>query len=394
MHPLRSVTVVGGGLAGFTVARQLRANGFDGALRIVDPQGLPYDRPPLSKAYLTGAATLELAPAAWYDDNAIAVITGHVTKLSPGTGGVLLGEGREITSDAVVLATGGSPRALPNTRVLRSRADADALREALRAGGELLIIGAGLIGAEVASSASTVGVPVTIVDPAAVPLVPAVGPELAGYLHAQHAKHGVRVIRGKPARIGGGTADIERHDGTSVRLDAGTVLAAIGLGVDTGLAESAGLPVHDGIEVDPACRTSNPAIYAVGDIARTRLPDGTLLPRGEHWESAMLDGTAAARSLLGLPAVARPPAWFWSDRYGQHVEAAGSMCTPGTTVLRETGPGSRVAFRVDTAGKLVGCAAVDNGRTLRAARRLIAREAVVGVEELRDPAVDLRKLGR
>lgn len=400
---LRSVTIAGGGVAGFSVARELRANGFDGTVRIIDPQGLPYDRPPLSKGYLAGETTAEalrLAPECWYDDNAVEIVTDSVAKLSPGTGGVLVARGGEIPSDIVVLATGGVARRLPvpgadspGVHVLRNRADADALREALRPGTRLVVIGAGLIGAEVASTASAHGVAVTLVDPAPVPLVPALGPELAEFLHDQHAQHGVRVVPGSPLRITG-TAVVVATGGEELTLDAEVVLTAVGLSVDTTLAASAGLDADDGVLTDTVGRTSHPAVYAAGDLARTRLPDGTLLRRGEHWEAATLDGTAVARAILGLAPQDRTPAWFWSDRYGQHVEAVGAMAGVGTTILREAGPRSRLAFRLDHDGRLVGCAAINGGKAFRAARRLVTRAAVVDVDELRDPAVDLRKAGR
>ncbi len=407
-NPVRSVTVVGGGVAGFATARELRASGFEGTLRIVDPEGLPYDRPPLSKAYLTGQVTAEgiqLAPASWYAENAVDVITDSATKLSPGTGGVVLARGGELASDAVVLATGGVARRLaipgadcPAVRVLRSRADAEALREDLQPGARLVIVGAGLIGAEVASSACVRGVSVTLVDPVPLPLAPAVGPELAEILHAMHGQHGVRAVHGRPTRIKtAGTAvtvEVERAGSAYLALDADVVLTAIGIDVDTSLAEAVGLAVTGAVEVGPDGRTGNFGVYAAGDGARIRFSDGRLPRRSEHWEAAMLDGAAAARSILGLPLPDRPPAWFWSDRYGVHVEATGSMSLPGSTVLREVDGTPRLAFRLGADGRLVGCAAIDGGKALRAARRLIARGAVVGAEELRDPAVDLKKLGR
>lgn len=304
---------------------------------------------------------------------------------------------------ASVLATGGSARRLPvpggdlpAVRGLRTRAEAEPLRSELRPGSRLVIVGAGLIGAEVASTATALGVEVTLVDPVPVPLIPAVGAETAATLHSMHAEHGVRVLQGVPVRITEDDAqllvDVEQADGTT-RLAADVVLAAIGIEVDTWLAESVGLAVTEGIETGPDGRTSNPLIWAAGDGARSRLADGTLLRRSEHWESAMLDGTAVAHSLLALPVPERPPSWFWSDRYGVHLEAVGSMTAPGSTVLREDGA-QRVAFRIDKESRLVGCAAIDGGKALRVARRLIGRRAQVSPDELRDASVDLRKVGR
>ncbi|MFJ8812976.1 NAD(P)/FAD-dependent oxidoreductase [Amycolatopsis thermoflava] len=405
--PLRAVTVVGGGLAGFTVARELRSRGFDGTLRIVDPQGLPYDRPPLSKAYLAGeadATALHLAPASWYIDNAVEIVEDSAVKVDPGRRSVLLAGGSEVDSDVVVLATGGRARRLPvpgrdlpGVVSLRTRADADALHATLKPGCRLLIVGAGLIGAEVAATATQLDAQVTLVDPARVPLVPAVGEELAAALHAMHAAHGADVLVGVPSAVradgNGLLVEVEHQDGLR-RVPADIVLVSIGLDVDSRLAESAGLAFDAGIEVDATGATSIPAIRAAGDGIRLRGPDGRPGKRSEHWEAAMLSGAAVACGILGRQPPERPPAWFWSDRYGVHVEAVGSMAAPGSTVQREVDGTQHAAFRLDTYGTLVGCAAINGGKTLRAAKRLIARRARVDPALLADPAVDLRKIGR
>lgn len=402
MSAVGSVTVVGGGLAGFTTARELRSRGFAGPLRIVDPQGLPYDRPPLSKTYLAGSgASIGLVPADWFAEHAVEIVTDTVVRLWPDRGTVALAGGGELASDAVVLATGGIARrlpvpggGLPGVLSLRGRADADALRAALAPGTRLAVIGAGLIGAEVAATAVGLGVGVTIVDPVPVPLVAAVGAELAGMLHGLHAEHGVEVVTGSPSRI--------RRDGTALRVDIGdrdrpvraeVVLVAVGIEVDTGLAESAGLAVDGGVVVDGAGRTSHPGVWAAGDGVRVRRADGTLGRRSEHWEAAMLGGAAVAGGILGQPVPARPPAWFWSERYGARVEAVGSMAGAGRTVLRRDPAGPMVAFRIDDDGVLAGAAGINAGKAIRAARRLIARRAVVAAEELADPGVDLRRVG-
>lgn len=405
--PVRTVTIVGGGLAGFTVARELRARGFDGSVRIVDPEGRPYDRPPLSKAYLSGEAetsALLLAPAGWYADNAVELVEDTVSTITPDRGTVSLSCGTELETDAVVLATGGRARRLPvpggdlpGVVSLRNRADAEALRTALGPGVRLVVVGAGLIGAEVASTASKAGAQVTLVDPVPIPLVSAVGKELAETLHAMHGARGVSVLEGMPTRVAvDGNAllvDIEHRDALH-RVEADVVLSAIGIEIDTSLADNAGLAVDGGIEVGVGGATSNPAVRAAGDGVRRRGPDGTLQQRSEHWEAALLSGTEAACGILGEKPPERAPSWFWTDRYGVHVEAVGAMSAPGTTVLRPGDGNQQLAFRVAADGRLVGCAAIDGGKPLRAARRLMVRGVRVGVDDLADPAVDLRKLGR
>lgn len=401
---LGSVIIAGGGMAGFAAAGQLRSRGFSGQITIIDPEGLPYDRPPLSKDYLLGSKSTEqilLAGPDWFTGHRIAVVTGRVASLMPDDSAVLLTDGRRLTADKLVLATGAVPRrlAIPGGDLetlleLRTRADADKLRSVLRPGVRLAIIGAGLIGAETASAAVELGADVTLIDPVDPPLVPAVGPALADRLHRMHAARGIRVLTGAPHAItvDGAGHHIAMAGGTSI--DADQVLVGIGIVPDTALAASAGLDVDNGILVDGRQRTSHPNVYAVGDAARTRLADGTLLRRAEHWEHARNTGTTAAAALLGpeLPDHGAP--WFWSDRHGVHVEGVGSMAGEGQLVIRERDGVPVASFRLDAGGYLLGCAAVDGGLLVRAARRIIDRRILVDPAKLADPEVDLKKLAR
>nr|NLI50947.1 FAD-dependent oxidoreductase [Propionibacterium sp.] len=403
-----SVLVVGGGLAGFTTAQELRRRGFAGTVTIVDPDGLPYDRPPLSKDYLAGtvpAEKLDFAAASWYADNAVEHVRGLATALDADAGRVTLADGRTLEADVVVLATGGHARTLPvpggdlpGLHHLRTRADADALRPFLAPGRRLAVVGAGLIGAEVASTAAKAGAEVTLVDPVEIPLVPAVGQSIAAALHAMHEAHGVRVVCGQTTEIGR-TGDAWRlviDEGTAsggFDAEADAVLIAIGLIPEVGLAAGAGLDVNNGVLVDAEQRTSHPRVYAVGDSSRTRGPDGTLHHRHEHWESAVHSGQRAAASITGQDAPAPTAPWMWSDRYGVHVEAVGSLAT-GHVVVRERDGRPVAEFRLSDDHRLLGAAAIDGGHTIRAARRMIDRGIVVDPAQLADPTVDLKKLAR
>lgn len=401
---LRSVLIVGGGMAGFATASQLRARGFQGRLTIIDPEGLPYDRPPLSKDYLLGTKPAEqilLADAAWFAEQKIAVVAGRASALMPDEGGVLLTDGRKLTADRIVLATGASARRLDipgghleSVLQLRTRVDADRLRASLAPGVRLAIIGAGLIGAETASAALDLGAEVTLLDPVSPPLVPAVGSDIANRLHRMHAARGIRVLTGIPKAI---TADSAGHRiamGGGASIDADLVLVGIGAVPDVRLAEDAGLDVDGGVLVDEHQLSSHPHIYAVGDAARTRLGDGTLLRRAEHWEHARNTGTTAAAALLGQELPDHGAPWFWSDRHGVHLEGVGSMSGEGITVVREAEGVPVAGFHLDPAGYLVGCAAIDGGLLVRAARRIIDRRILVDPAKLADPAVDLKRLAR
>lgn len=395
----RSVAVIGAGPAGFSAAAELRRRGFTGGIRLLDPAGAPYDRPPLSKGYLSGeSAPLALADESWYQDNAVEVTAGTAVDIDPGSGTAVLADGGEIRADVLLLATGGTARRPPFpgsglTRTLRSRSDADALRALLGPNRRLVIIGAGLIGAEAAATAAAHGTGVVLIDPVPVPLVPAMGPEAAGYLHSLHALNGVKTVTGLPVDVlpGSGALDVLLEDGTAVAAD--TVLAAIGMVPDTRLAARAGLAVDDGVVVDRAGRTSHPRVFAAGDAVR-RSVGGVLERRSEHWDAAVRSGQAAGAGILGQEPPQDAVPWFWTDRYGVHAEAVGDMSAAGVTVERgKPGPGYLV-FRISPGGTLAGAAGLDAGNSVRAARRLIALGKHVDPAALADPAADLRRMLR
>ncbi|MCC9204088.1 NAD(P)/FAD-dependent oxidoreductase [Arthrobacter sp. zg-Y769] len=403
-----SIAVVGGGIAGFSAVRELRRHGYAGELSLVDPAGLPYDRPPLSKAFLAGTLDrlrLQLAPGQWYADNRTTVIADTVDKLDAGNGTeapvLALASGRELAADAVLLATGARARRLPlpgmdlpGVFTLRSAGDAQALQAYLDADAHLVILGAGLIGAEVAGTARGLGAAVTLVDPAELPAASAVGVDMAGYLHHLHAVHGTKYVRGAAAAVTGAGKSllVELADGGTLRGTA--VLVAAGSEPETALAETAGLSVDGGVLVDAAGRTSHPRIFAAGDSSRRIGPDGVPGRRFEHWDAARRTGEAAAAGMLGVDPPAEAVDWFWSDRYGVHLEVAGSMAVPGRTVLRGEPGAGFTAFRLGVDGILAGVAAVDGGTAVRAARKLIESGRILDPGLLRDPGTDLRRLAR
>lgn len=419
---VQSVVVVGGGPAGFAVVQRLRRGFFEGKVTLIAAEGVPYDRPPLSKEYLAGTADragIEFEPAAWYAEHEVDLVVDRVMSLDPDPGELRLAGGSTLQADRVVLATGGSPALppIPGLRqaheagtvlTLRSLDDADRLRTHLGPDRRLAIVGGGLIGAEVASTARAAGTEVVLIDPVDPPLAGAVGAELARRLHDLHPAHGTEVRTAAVAQFDpSDTVDPRDSSGQAlrIRLDDGTEVSAdaalIGVGIvpDTELAASAGLEVEGGVVVDETFRTSHPRVYAVGDAARLRTPDGVLHPRAEHWEHAVLSGGAAGAALLAEAGPSAGPEpieapWFWSDRYGAHLEAVGSMTAPGQIVTRTIDGVPAVAFRLDEDSRVVGCAAIDASQAVRVARRLIARGTVVDPVDLVDPEVPFKQLMR
>lgn len=403
------VVLVGAGVAALSTCSALRAGGYDGRLTLVGAEThLPYERPPLSKAVLTGTMAVDevtLRPRSWYADNAIDVLLGSAAvSLDPDDATVGLGDGTRVRGDTVVLATGGTPRPFAPAgtlgddgpvHLLRTREDAQRLRAALGPGVRVLIVGGGLIGAEVAASATARGCAVTLVDSHALPMEHVVGPVVADVLRSQHVEHGVGVHRAGVAslvRVGpGGPVRVELTTGVTVETD--VLVVGIGITPSVDLAVAAGLDVDHGVLVDERQRTSHPNVYAVGDVARRTSPAGPL-PPVEHWDGANRGGETAAREILGQdPAPPRAP-WFWSDRYGVRLEMVGHRHAGATTVTRgRPDDGGLSVFEV-LDGRCVGAVAVGRGADVRAAQRLIDRRIAVDPARLGDESVDLRSLVR
>lgn len=410
------VVVVGGGLGGVTTCVELRRAGYAGSLVLLDPGRLLHDRPPLSKDYLLGAVDddgIALQPDTWFAEHDVQVRLGAAAvRAVPEEGYVELDGGERLEADVVVLATGGDARRLPvpggdlpGVHYLRTVDDAAALRATLTPGTRVLVVGGGLIGAEVASTARALSADVTLVDPL-LPLEPVVGERLATYLHDMHGENDVVVHSSGVARIE------EADGGLSVHLSAGgdpiaceVVVVGIGMVPSTAVAEASGAAVDGGVVVGPGQDTSIPGLFAVGDCTRPSDGHGTLLPRVEHWEGATHAAARAAATILAQEAPAAASEWFWTDRYGHHVEVVGHLTAPGPHVgdvphealehvVRGTFGQPPFAVFALAGGTLVGACAVDSPQLVRAARRLIDRGVAVDAAALADDSVDLRKLAK
>ena len=349
---MTTFVIVGGGLAGAKAAETLRAEGFTGEIVLFgDESEVPYERPPLSKDYLLGKKPRESAyvhPAEWYAENSVDLRTGvSVAAIERPTHTVIV-EGGTQHYDKLLLATGAAPRhldipgeALDGVRTLRKLPDSDALREEFARSRRVVIVGSGWIGLETAAAASIAGCHVTVVEPQPTPLYYAIGPELGGVFAALHRAHGVEFRFGETAAEFHG--DAAGHVG-SVLTSSGTVLpadvviVAIGAGPNDGLARGAGLEMSNGVVTDSALRTSDPDIYAAGDVACSFLPLLGTHVRVEHWSNALNGGPAAARSMLGQEVEYNRVPYFYTDQYDLGMECSG---------LPSPGAYDQVAYRGD-----------------------------------------------
>jgi 3-phenylpropionate/trans-cinnamate dioxygenase ferredoxin reductase component len=339
---MTTFVIVGGGLAGAKAAETLRAEGFTGEIVLfADESEVPYERPPLSKDYLLGKKPRESAyvhPAEWYAENSVDLRTGvSVAAIERPTHTVIV-EGGTQHYDKLLLATGAAPRhldipgeALDGVRTLRKLPDSDALREEFTRGRRVVIVGSGWIGLETAAAASIAGCHVTVIEPQPTPLYYAIGPELGGVFTALHEANGVEFRFGETAAEFHG--DAAGHVG-SVLTSSGTVLpadvviVAIGAGPNDGLARGAGLEMSNGVVTDSALRTSDPDVYAAGDVACSFLPLLGTHVRVEHWSNALNGGPAAARSMLGQEVEYNHVPYFYTDQYDLGMECSG-LPSPG-----------------------------------------------------------------
>jgi len=410
----QTFVIIGAGLAGAKAAETLRSEGFTGRVILIgDERDHPYERPPLSKGFLTGSAERDsvfVQQTAWYAEHDIELHLGQpVVHLDRVARTVRLGDGTTLQYDKLLLATGAEPRRLdiPGTDLvgvhhLRRLAHAERLKNVLtslgRENGHLVIAGAGWIGLEVAAAARGYGAEVTVVEPAPTPLHGVLGPELGEVFADLHTEHGVRF------RFGSRLTGITGQDGVvlSVLTDDGEehpahgVLAAIGAAPRTALAETAGLTMAGreqggGVAVDASLRTSDPDIFAAGDVANAEHPLlGTRL-RVEHWANALNGGPAAARAMLGRPVSYDRIPYFFSDQYDLGMEYSGHA-VPGTydqVVARgDVGKRQFIAFWLREGRLLAGM----NGNVWDVSdpiHKLIRPGRQVDPDALSDPSVPL-----
>lgn len=403
MTDTRTILIVGAGLAGAKAAEALRKDGFDGKVVLFGSEAYrPYLRPPLSKEYLRGEDQLDkvfVHPEGWYAEQQVELeISTTVDAIDPAGRAVVLGDGRRVGFDRLLLATGSEPRRLlvpgadlAGIRFLRTIDDSEALREGAAKSGRVVVIGQGWIGAEVAASMRQLGRDVTYVIAASVPLERVLGPEVGAIYREVHAGHGVRIVANQRVVAfhgSNGSVDaVETADGT--RIDADLVVVGIGATPRTALAEAAGLAVEDGILVDEHLETSVPGIFAAGDIANAEHPLLGRRLRVAHWDNARRQGAAAARNMLGHDEPYERVPYFYSDQFELSMEYAGYPSSWDRLVFRGDVAGRAfIAFWLSE-GRVIAGMNVNVHKVNAAVSKLVASGAVVDVARLANPDVPL-----
>jgi len=331
--------IVGGGLAGAKAAETLRAEGFDGevVLFCAEPER-PYERPPLSKGYLLGKENREsvfVHSADWYPEHNVDLRTGVTVAMIDPAAHLVTFDGGTIGYDKLLLTTGASARrvdvpgtGLGNVFYLRTLPESEALRAAFTPEARVVIVGAGWIGLEAAAAARTAGASVTVVEPQPTALYGVLGPEVGGKFADLHRSHGVKFCFEASAAeflaAGPGSSQVGSVMTTGgEELPADVVVVGIGAVPNEGIARSAGLEVKNGVVTDSGLRTSDPDIYAAGDLASSYNPLLGRYLRMDHWSNALNGGKAAAKSMLGQPVEYNRVPYFYSDQYDLGMECAG-----------------------------------------------------------------------
>jgi 3-phenylpropionate/trans-cinnamate dioxygenase ferredoxin reductase component len=402
---MATFVIVGGGLAAAKAVEGLRAGGFEDRIVLVGAEHrLPYERPPLSKGYLLGTEGLEQAfvhPPEWYDEHEVDLRIG-----APATGIDL--DGRTVTTDEgligydrLLIATGSSPRRLPvadesgaPVSYLRTMEDSRRLKAALEPGRRIVIVGGGWIGLEVAAAARTAECEVVVLETLDLPLVRVLGREVAEVFRALHAEHGVDV------RTNASVTAVETRDGQAVvgladgsSLSADLLVVGVGVTPNTALAEAAGLKTDNGILVDEHLRTSQPGVFAAGDVANAYHPLVGRHLRVEHWDNAIEQGLSAARNMLGAEEPYERLPYFFTDQYELGIEYVGSVGPDGY---------DEVVLRGDVSGRLFTAFWVKDGSVLAGMHvndwdaidpiRRIVSAGRVDVPRLRDSGTPLEML--
>lgn len=404
------IVIVGAGHAGGSAAALLRQYGFDGGVVLIGEEPVaPYQRPPLSKALLKGEGEEEdllLRPADFYLEQNIEMRLGQtVTAIDRAAKTVVLSDDTTVPYDTLILATGSTARKLdvPGADLtgvleLRTLADGRKLRAAIQPGVRLVVVGGGYVGLEVAASARALGAEVVVIEREARLLARVASDVLADFMHAAHTRHGVTLLTGRTVtafqpREDGAVASVTLDDGQSLPAD--LVVVGVGGVACEGLGAAAGLTCDGGVVVDETARTSDPDIYALGDMTRRPVPvhDGRVV-RLESVPNALEQAKQAAAAITGRnPPPAEVP-WFWSDQYDLKLQMAGLSDGADRKIVRgdPTGPGFAV-FHL-AGDRLLCVEAVNAPAEFMGGRLLIAKATPVDADKLADPSVSMKAVAK
>ncbi len=397
------IAVIGAGQAGAALAARLRALGHEGPITLIGAEPFPpYQRPPLSKAYLLGEMTrdrLFLRPRSFYDEHKITLRLGQpVTAIDPAAKILRIGC-EAIAWDQLALTTGAAPVRLPESMTgrlsgihyVRTLSDIDTLAPEFEAGRRVLIVGGGYIGLEAAAVAASKGLKVTLIEAAERILSRVAAPETANYFRDLHARHGVHILEGRSLSALSGRNKVEQavlEGGETLPVD--FVIVGIGVRPETGLAKMAGIVLENGIRTDALGRTSAPNIWAAGDCASFPWGDGRI--RLESVPNALDHGEAVAANMLGAGEIYEARPWFWSDQYDVKLQIAGLSTGYERVIVR---PGAREDvqsvwyWRGD---RLIAVDAMNDPRAYMVAKRLIEAGRSPAPDLIAEPETDLRAL--
>lgn len=403
------MVIIGGGLAAATAAETLRKEGWDGAITIVaEEDEIPYQRPPLSKGFLAGKegenALLPL-PASWYPENDVTVLAGiAATALDPPAHTVTLSDGSTLTYAKALIATGADPRRIPfpgvdldGVHTFRTKADSLVLKELFSGGGKnIVMIGSGWIGMEIAATATELGNNVALIGLEEVPLSVAIGVELGAVFTQRHKEAGVRF------ELPASAAEIQGTDGrvtsvlttTGVTLPADLVIVAVGVVPNIDLGQAAGLTINNGIEVDASLRTSAEDVFAAGDVANALHPFTGAHARSEHWANAITSGKVAAKSMLGQDVVLDDIPYFYTDQFdvGMEYSGFGALAKDAELVIRGSLQTREfIAFWV-LDGRVVAGMNVNIWDVQDAIKALISAQRIIDTARLADTQTPLEAL--
>jgi 3-phenylpropionate/trans-cinnamate dioxygenase ferredoxin reductase subunit len=399
------IVVIGAGQAGSSLVAKLRKDGFEGDITLIGAEdALPYQRPPLSKAYLLGEMEVErlyLRPQSFYDDNNITLRLGQrVTGIDAAAKTVSIGD-EVISYDQLALTTGSDPRRLPaaiggdldGVYVVRGLGDVDAMAPSVTEGKRALIVGGGYIGLEAAAVCAKRGVQVTLVEMADRILQRVASSETSDYFRNLHSGHGVSIregvgldhLTGADGKVTGAVLS----DGSEVEVD--FVVVGVGITPSTQLAELAGVELENGIRTDAQGRTSDPSIWAAGDCASFPFKGNRI--RLESVPNAIDQAEVVAANMLGAGKDYTAQPWFWSDQYDVKLQIAG-LNTGFDNVVTRQGEGRTVSFWYYTGDQLVAVDAMNDPRAYMVAKRLIDTGKTADKAVVADPAADLKPLLR